>query len=584
MSAAKFRIRYQTAFLAVVITLTLASVGYGQLPQSPVDPTVNTSDVVATTDAQKAAAVNTMFGWVESTLGPQLGMDNPKQEWTAKAVEKDTSGRWNFTLNQAFQGITVKDGHLSIIVQEGAVGVEPDWHGAYMDDPQVDINPKISGKQAISIVQKMVKSQIQNTGKGGGNKGQEENGKKPDRVDQVNGGSGKASLEVHPGGGPGKRLLTYHVTFTDNSGIEPIQMEAWVNQDGEIVESYNNAQTYDLNGQGRTLYQGTQGSGYGVNYFKVDYNGSYVLNDENLRIGTYQQIGGTIYQCASSSPIFGNYSLSDRNTTSGDVYFGTVQTYSFMYYILGRNWVNGAGGPRKYGAVDGLGTLITAINHVGVNYNNAYWDGEKINIGDGDGFSFRSLSSLDVVGHEWFHGVTQFNGRGGLNYVGESGAANESFSDIFGCMVENYWYGQPGGIFGTTWQVGEGCYTPGTGGDALRYMYRPTIGGGGTDHYSLRYTGSSDNGGVHFNSGIQNNAFWLLATGGSHRLTGAMSGGIGTDAATRIFYKYLTAYALPTDGFHYVRVYTQYAAGVLYGFGSVQYNRTVEAWNKVGVP
>jgi Zn-dependent metalloprotease len=151
-------------------------------------------------------------------------------------------------------------------------------------------------------------------------------------------------------------------------------------------------------------------------------------------------------------------------------------------------------------------------------------------------------------------------------------------------MVERYWKGEPGGITGTTWQVGEGCWTPATGGDALRYMYRPTNDGSSRDYYPSRYVGSSDNGGVHYNSGIQNNAFWLLATGGSHRLTGAMSGGIGADAATRIFYKYLKDYALPNDNLHYVRVYTQYAAGVLYGFSSVQYARTIEAWNKVAVP
>jgi len=87
--------------------------------------------VVATTDGQKAAVVNTMFGWVESTLGPMLNMVNPRQEWTVKMVEKDTSNRWNFTLNQAFQGIPVKDGHIAIIVKEGAVGEEPDWHGRY---------------------------------------------------------------------------------------------------------------------------------------------------------------------------------------------------------------------------------------------------------------------------------------------------------------------------------------------------------------------------------------------------------------------------------------------------------------------
>src|SRR3954462_4833306 len=83
-------IRYRTRVLVAVLVLACPSLGYTQgPPQSPVDSTVNGSDVVSTTAAQKAAALNTMFTWIESTLGPALNMTNPRQEWTAKAVEKD---------------------------------------------------------------------------------------------------------------------------------------------------------------------------------------------------------------------------------------------------------------------------------------------------------------------------------------------------------------------------------------------------------------------------------------------------------------------------------------------------------------
>ena len=81
MTFSSFRVRHQTALLLVAggAVLTLASVGRSQV-QSPIDPTINQSSDVQTTDAQNAAALNLMMNWVESTLGPQLGMDNPRQE------------------------------------------------------------------------------------------------------------------------------------------------------------------------------------------------------------------------------------------------------------------------------------------------------------------------------------------------------------------------------------------------------------------------------------------------------------------------------------------------------------------------
>ncbi len=150
-------------------------------------------------------------------------------------------------------------------------------------------------------------------------------------------------------------------------------------------------------------------------------------------------------------------------------------------------------------------------------------------------------------------------------------------------MVERYWKGESA-PFGTTWQVGEQAYTPYTDGDALRYMYRPTLDGSSRDNYPSRFIGTGDNGGVHTNSGIQNNAFWLLSTGQCHRINGCMASRIGADAAKTIYYFALRDYIVATDGFKQARYATQYVAGVLYGFSSSQYFATVQSWDLVGVP
>jgi len=150
-------------------------------------------------------------------------------------------------------------------------------------------------------------------------------------------------------------------------------------------------------------------------------------------------------------------------------------------------------------------------------------------------------------------------------------------------MVERYAKGESA----NTWKIGEDAYTPGTAGDALRNM-DDTHKSGDPDHYSERYTGSGDNGGVHTNSGIFNYAFYLLAKGGTHHLGGSMAdigqpNGIGADKAAAIWYKALTTYMTTSTGFAGARTATLDAATALYGAGSAEVTAVTQAWFLVGV-
>ena len=195
--------------------------------------------------------------------------------------------------------------------------------------------------------------------------------------------------------------------------------------------------------------------------------------------------------------------------------------------------------------------------------------------GDGNGSTFSPLVTLDICGHEMTHGVTERTA--GLVYSNESGALNEAMSDVFGAMVERYTEGENS----NTWKIGEDAYTPATSGDALRYM-NDTHRGGDPDHYSERYTGSADNGGVHTNSGIANFAFYLLAKGGTHHLGGSMTG-IGADKARLIWYRALTSYMTSSTNFKGARTATLNAASALYGTGSAEYNAVASSWSLCGV-
>lgn len=230
---------------------------------------------------------------------------------------------------------------------------------------------------------------------------------------------------------------------------------------------------------------------------------------------------------------------------------------------------------------DGRGQVIRSVVHFGTRYNNAFWyPGANIMYyGDGDGELFGNLAeSYDVTVHEMSHAVTTYSAN--LTYMNESGALNESFSDIMASVCETW---HRGVVNGDTWRVGESVFTPGTPGDALRYMNHPTVDGYSTDYYPTRYQGSEDNGGVHLNSGISNLAFYLMAQGGSHprNLTSIDVTPVGMDRAAQIFYRAMVYYMTPSTTFSQARAATAQAALDLYDEETAQ--RVHAAWSAVGV-
>jgi vibriolysin len=233
---------------------------------------------------------------------------------------------------------------------------------------------------------------------------------------------------------------------------------------------------------------------------------------------------------------------------------------------------------------NGAGATITSSVHYKQGYVNAFWNGTQMVYGDGDGVQSGPLTVLDVVGHELTHAVTETSSN--LTYANESGALNEAMSDIFGASIEVY---RDGAVSGNTWKVGEECWTPGTGGDALRYMNDPAL-AGDSDYYPTRYLGTSDNGGVHWNSGIANLAFYLMTAGGTHprgstsNVVPALDANSATSIqrASAIFYRANTTCLTPGSTFADARDCTQQAASFLYG--ATAQNSVSQAWIAVGVP
>ncbi|MCA1981467.1 M4 family metallopeptidase [Nocardioides nematodiphilus] len=222
---------------------------------------------------------------------------------------------------------------------------------------------------------------------------------------------------------------------------------------------------------------------------------------------------------------------------------------------------------------DGEGAPVSLSVHYERGYDNAYWDGTQLVFGDGDGKVFgRFTKPVDVLGHELTHAVTERTA--GLTYSGQSGALNESLSDVFGSCVKQRLLGQSAAQ--ADWLIGEGLFLPAVQGRALRDMAHPGTAYDdpqlGKDPQAPDMSGyvdtTDDNGGVHTNSGIPNRAFYLAAVA---------IGGNAWEGAGRIWYDALTGpdVSAGTD-------FAGFAAATVAAAGA-HADEVTAAWKTVGV-
>ncbi|MDI3564646.1 M4 family metallopeptidase [Bradyrhizobium sp. Arg816] len=257
-----------------------------------------------------------------------------------------------------------------------------------------------------------------------------------------------------------------------------------------------------------------------------------------------------------------------KDNTVNRAFEGLGDTREFYQQILDRD------------SIDGRGMRLNGFVHYGDAFNNAFWDGTQMVFGDGDGVLFTDFTkSIDVIAHELTHGVTEMTA--GLVYHNQSGALNESVSDVFGSLVKQWTLKQTANQ--ADWLIGAEVFTPDIGADALRSMKdpgkafnNPTLGKDPQPDHMRKYvnlpdTDDGDNGGVHINSGIPNKAFFLTATG---------IGGFAWEAPAHIWYAALQA-STPTTEFQEFADTTYLKAGQL--FGSTEQQAVAAAWKEVGL-
>ena len=336
---------------------------------------------------------------------------------------------------------------------------------------------------------------------------------------------------------------------------------------GQVLNSYNNV-----------CYDGaTTGSG-------VD------LNGVTRNFGTYQ-VGSNYYMVDASQPMFNASQSAVPDSMVGaivglDLRNHDLSSQSSIYYVASTNnqWTDHASISALYNAIvtynyyrtyhnrnsiDDKGMTINSIIHATENgqpMENAFWSGQVMCYGDGQTFFKPLPGGLDVAAHEMTHGVTQYSA--GLEYQDQSGALNESISDVFGTLVDtlNWTIGELVVKDLTTFPSGSlrDLSNPHNGGSAGSNAWQPAT-------MSEFVTTTQDNGGVHVNSGIPNHAFYLAATA------------IGRHEAGQIWYRALTLYLTRSSQFVDARIATEKAATDLYGAASNEVTSIKSAWDGVGV-
>ena len=252
-------------------------------------------------------------------------------------------------------------------------------------------------------------------------------------------------------------------------------------------------------------------------------------------------------------------------------------TVNEAYDYMGGTWDLDANVFQRNSWDNAGGDLIGTV-HFDRDYDNAFWNGEQMVYGDGDGELFNRFTiSVDVIGHELTHGVTQAESQ--LEYHDQPGALNESISDVFGSLVKQYLAAETADA--ADWLIGEGLFTDAVQGVALRSMAAPGTAYDdpviGKDpqpaHMDDFVETNQDNGGVHINSGIPNHAFFLFATA---------LGGYAWEKAGQVWYATCTDQALTADADfqQFAELTVAHATSLL---TEAEVASLVEAWGGVGI-
>ena len=487
-------------------------------------------------------------------LKPLLRIKRSEVDFSVRSIKSDPSNKTRVRLDQRYKGIPVYGGE--VVVHLNASGEGESFNGTYYDiEENIDVVPGISEPAALEKVNSHLASRTPL-------RPLSEKERKLVQYEQP-----QVTLCIYREKGLVTTfLLAYHIISCPS--IQQ-RWEYFIDAvTGNVLHRFETtcfidgpktASALDLNGVSQSIHTYQVGS----KYYMID--ASRVMFNATGSVLPDSPVGG-IFTVDVSNTFGANTSFQHltsttnawSNATAVSAHVNAGVAYEYFRTNFSRNSIDGIGGT--------IYSMINVPDETGQPLDNAYWNGKVMSYGNGN-VSFKPLAGgLDVAGHEMTHGVVQSTAN--LEYQGESGAINESMADIFGSMMDP-----------ADWLIGEdvvkiSAYPSG----ALRSLSDPHNGGTGLaspgfqpTHTNEAYNGTEDNGGVHINSGIPNNAFYRYAEA------------ITRNKAAAVFYKALDDYLTKSSKFIDLRLAVIKAAGDLYGASSNEVTQAGIAFDAVGI-
>ena len=449
-----------------------------------------------------------------------------------RVQEGPPAGMAHHRYRQYFSGLEVFGGEIVMHFKDNALqGIE----GEYFPIATLDVRPVLSPEQAADLFRRALNDmELKESGE-------------------------RAGLLVFPVR-DGDERLAYRVVLGRGAAYS---MTGFIDaRSGELIRSYSNVRDETP----------TIGIGIGCHDEKLKLS-------TNLADGKYWLLDRAVNRPVRQFTFLrqenlvltdnDNYWDQDPASVCAHAYMG--QTYHYYYLAQQRH------------GIDGHNLDIKAVVHYPGGSDNAFWQGDlkMMFFYDPGKGKLQTAAALDVIAHEFSHGVTQFTSD--LIYANESGALNEAFSDIMGTAVEFYWQPAGTGFLLADYYIGEDAFS--TYGYAIRNLVNPNLAGDPchlSQEVHLPNTQAGDWGGVHTNCTIYGHAFYLLANGGTNRISQIAVTGIGVDKAAKIYFVAFTNYLTPGANFLAAANALLKSASVLYGSTSSEYQQTVTSMRAIG--
>lgn len=485
------------------------------------------------------------------TIAPLLAIKDAASEFNVRSVQRDELGKTHVRVSQIVNGVAVFG--CDAVVHFNQQSVVEAYNGRTIPTPQISTTAQVAASVAVlratvDVEKIHAVKQLSET------------------VQSVlDYKAPQTQLVVFPSRLTGvSSSLAWHVTVRPDLLH---RVEYFVDAtSGEILFSFNNTcsdgpqqtQATDLNSKAQTVH-------------------SYLFQNNNILIDASRPMFSSSQSRFPNNTVGTIWTLDARRTDLQDVFHvsatsnawsdrssvsahtNSAFTYEYFRQVHARN------------AIDGKGGTIISVIHVtegGKGMDNAFWNGKLMAYGDGN-LGFKPLAGgLDVAAHEMTHGVTE--NTAALVYLSQSGAINESMSDVFGCMVDrNNWLMGEDVVKTTMFPTGalRNLENPHNGGNSLQDNgWQPSH---MNEYQKLPETQNGDNGGVHVNSGIPNRAAFLLAQA------------IGREKTEKIYYRTLANYLTQNSQFIDLRRAVVRSAQEL--FGATEATAAGTAFDGVGI-